>query len=57
MALQIEQVLNFFCCEGYDLEWDNDEQCYLLIREVDNRVVARIWMEYEIYDDEMIAEA
>ena len=57
MALQIEQVLNFFCCEGYDLEWDDDEQCYLLIREVDNRVVARIWMEYEIYDDEMIAEA
>jgi len=57
MALEIRQVLNFFTVEGYELEWDEAEQCYYLIREIDNKVVARIWMEMEIFDDEEFAEA
>lgn len=60
-AIMIDDVLRvvgLFTVEGYDTEYDEEEGCVLVVRELDGKVVAKIRMEVEVLDDSILfAEA
>ena len=40
--------------EGYDMEVDEDEGCVYVVDELTGRIVAKLWVEVEWVDDEII---
>ena len=57
MALEIDKVVCLFVAQGYYLRWDPERECYVVIRKVDQRPVARVWVTVEVLEGLEMAEA
>lgn len=47
----MRDIVNLVCNQGYFFKWDETEKCYLLFREKDNKLIARIWIHIEVCED------
>jgi len=49
--IEVRDIVNLVCNQGYFFKWDETEKCYLLFREKDDKLVAKIWIHIEVCED------
>ena len=50
--MKAEDVLYLLAVKGYELEKNEEEGGFVLIREVDRKPVAKVWLEIEPLEDQ-----
>ena len=51
---RLEDIVWLVTREGYSMEVDEDEGCVYVVDELTGRVVAKLWMEIEWVDEEVV---
>jgi len=55
--MKVEDVFYLLAIEGYELEKNEEEGGFVLVRELDKKPVAKVWLEIEPLEDQYEAVA
>ena len=49
--VEVREIVSLVCAKDHYFRWDDREKCYMVMREKDDRLVARIWLYVEVCDE------